>query len=817
MPAGDESTLHHFTAQVQRMILGKSEGGAFGAPGAEPLWTPSKKQCIGTAYHTSCQVWYTLANGIINEVYYPHVDRPNTRDLQFLITDGETFIHEEQRDLDHAIEYPEQNTLLARLINSDPDGRYRLVKEVLCDPHHSVLLMHTRVEIFDKSLEGKLRIFALLAPHLNQCGSHNSASINDTGGRALFHMWRADAADDPNSADLHMALGAEPDFLRRSCGYVGASDGWQDLQNFAMDWTFPTAFDGNIAVTGECDISRGEFILALGFGRSPQGGATKVLQAFATPFSKHRASFIEDWHGVCSGPAFEKFTGDKGDLFRISRCLLHTHEDKVFCGAIVASMSIPWGETKGDKDIGGYHLVWPRDLMQSCTGLLAAGHTDAPSRALVWLACLQEKNGELPQNSWISGEAFWTGQQLDEVAAPVLLAWRVREAKALAEFDPWLAICRACGYLIANGPVTMQERWEECSGYSPATIASSIAAMVISAEFARERGDHVTADFALSYADWLEAHLEKWTVTTCGDLVPGKPKHFIRITPAPANDPCVQAAPDTAVLKIVNGGGEHPARNVVGLDFLQLVRLGVRDANDPLIVESVAVTDAVLRHDLPQGPSWRRYNHDGYGQHKDGKPFDGTGNGGCWPLLTGERGHYELAAGRDPMSYIKAMEKLTNDGRMLPEQVWWNDDIPGYKRGEPTGSAMPLCWAHAEYMSLVRSASDAALFGLIKPVHDRYVSSRPSSTHQMWSLVHQVGVMPSGKTLRVITKGPAIVRYSFNDSLDAAGEITTESTALGCSYADLPSQPLSLGSNITFNILTDSEQDGKAHQIEVIA
>ncbi len=231
------------------------------------------------------------------------------------------------------------------------------------------------------------------------------------------------------------------------------------------------------------------------------------------------------------------------------------------------------------------------------------------------------------------------------------------------------------------GPVTMQERWEECSGYSPSTLAISIAALVIVAEFARDRDDEPTADFALAYADWLESHLEDWTVTTRGELVAGKPRHYVRITPAPAENPYARAEPDTAILEIGNGGGKHPARNVVSLEFLQLVRLGVRDPFDPVIVETVAVIDQVLRHELPPGPSWQRYNHDGYGQHEDGAAFDGTGAGGCWPLLTGERGHYELAAGRDPKPYIGAMERFANKGGMLPEQVWCGDDLPNLKRG----------------------------------------------------------------------------------------------------------------------------------------
>ena len=141
---------------------------AFGAPGITPRWTSSAKEGLGTAYHTSCRVWFTLSHGIVNELYYPTVDQPNTRDFQFLITDGKTFCHEEKRDLDHQIEYPERGCPFYRLINSDRDGRYRITKHVLTDPHRSVVLVQTQLEILDESLRGKLRLFALLAPHIGR-------------------------------------------------------------------------------------------------------------------------------------------------------------------------------------------------------------------------------------------------------------------------------------------------------------------------------------------------------------------------------------------------------------------------------------------------------------------------------------------------------------------------------------------------------------------------------------------------------------------------------------------------------------------------
>src|SRR5712675_2125722 len=124
---------------------------AFGAPGIEPRWTSSAKEGVGTAYHTSCRLWFTLSHGIINEIYYPHVDQPNTRDFQFLISDGATFCHEEKRDLNHLVEYPERDCVFYRLTNSERQGRYRIIKHVLTDPHRSVFAIRCGVFLAEKS------------------------------------------------------------------------------------------------------------------------------------------------------------------------------------------------------------------------------------------------------------------------------------------------------------------------------------------------------------------------------------------------------------------------------------------------------------------------------------------------------------------------------------------------------------------------------------------------------------------------------------------------------------------------------------------
>jgi glucoamylase len=753
---------------------------AFGAPGIEPRWTSSAKEGVGTSYHTSCRLWFTLSHGIINEIYYPRVDQPNTRDFQFLITDGETFFHEEKRDLNHLVEYPERDCLLYRLINSEPMGRYRIVKHVLADPHRSVLLVHTKLEVADESLRGKLQLYALLAPH----GANNFGRCSEIGAMRLMHAQRK---------EIHLVTGCSSGFTRRSVGYVGSSDGWQDLkENFKMDWEFSKAENGNIALTGEIDLpAKGEFTIAVACGGSYPSTAGKLLQSLAEPFESHRQRYVQQWQRAVVNPKFDfsADTADGGGMYRLSRCVLLAHEDKVFQGAVVASLSIPWGETKsGDADLGGYHLVWTRDLVQSATALLATGQTGTPLRALIWLAALQRSDGSFPQNSWIDGSAYWSGLQLDEIAAPMLLAWRLHKTgAALGLFDPTVMILRAAAYLILQGPVTGQERWEENAGYSPSTLATVIAGLVCAAQCAKERDQRMLADFIFTYADWLAAHVEEWTVTTRGELVEGLPRHYIRINPTDPLIPDPHADPNATMIQIANGGGLHPARNVVGGDFLHLVRFGIRSANDPIICDSVKVMDEVIECDLPQGPGWRRYNHDGYGEKEGGIAFDGSGVGRCWPILTGERGHYELAAGRDPMPFIKSMEEFASQGGMIPEQLWDSDDLPHHrlKRGAATGAAMPLCWSHAEYISLVRSRHDGICFDRIEPAYQRYVVKAVRSNHEIWSFRHSPRRIARGKNLRIILAAEAIIVWSADDWLHVNETDATRVDGLDLWFGDL--------------------------------
>jgi glucoamylase len=759
-----------------------------GGPGIKPRWTRANKDGIGTAYSNLSHVWFTISRGAINEVSYPTIDRPQIRDFQYLVTDGATFLHDGRRGSLHTTEYLDEHALGYRITTSCPEGRYRLVREIIGDAHHSCLLVHTRLDA-PEDLTDKLRLYALLAPHLDVGGWGNNGNVVSTSrGNVLT----------ANKNGLWLAMQASIPFLDTSCGYVGVNDGWQDLaQNYRMDWKFDSATDGNIALMGEMDLRSGhDFMMVIAFGHSLHQALVSLTQSLVCPFERHLESYIEQWNRAGEHLRLDpvRVTGDEGRLYRVSHSLILAHEDKVYDGATIASLSTPWGEVMSDDDLGGYHLVWTRDMCNSATGLMAAGHTTPPLRALTYLACSQCPDGGFFQNFWLSGEPYWRGVQLDEVSFPIMLARRLHGAGGLENFDPWPMVCSAAGYLVEHGPATPQERWEENGGYSPSTLAANIAGLVCAACFARERHDDITARFLEDYADFLESHVNRWTVTTQGELVPGIPRHYIRIHPVATDDPTADEDPNRGWLELRNQApgapASFPARNIVDAGFLELVRYGIRKPGDPLIEDSLKVIDAVLKLETPLGPCWHRYNHDGYGQKLDGGPFQGWGHGHAWPLLTGERGHYELAAGRDPTPYIQAIERFATSTGLLPEQIWDQPDNPKallYFARE-TGAAMPLVWAHAEYIKLVRSAADGRVFDLLEPVADRYLSGLKREPIEIWKFNRRVRSVASGTRLRVIASIPFRLHWSADEWQNYKDSDSTP-TSIGHSYVDIPVGP----------------------------
>jgi glucoamylase len=791
----------------------RGNNSAFGAPGDESSWTHSNKEGVGTAYSIGSRVWFTIWHGILTEVYYPTVDRPQLRDLEFLFSDGDGLFLEEKRDLDYQIERisPSQGY---KIDAHDREGRFSFIKEIISAPERPCVLLHTKLEGNETFLRA-LKIYVLCAPHLEVGGEGNNAFVVEISGRNLLVA---------EKQDRWLVVGASCGFSKLSCGYVGKSDGYTDLsQNRKMNFQFDLAKNGNVALTGELDLSNTrEFTVGVAFGESLQSAVSCLFQGLGLEYKEQRKTFIDQWAGAADGrKPLERSSGDKGRLFESSYNLLLTHEDDLYRGAFIASLTIPWGEARNDKEgKGGYHLVWTRDMVESAMGLLAAGNTMAPFRALVYLASRQEENGSFPQNFWVDGEAFRTAIQLDEVAFPVLLAWRLHQLKLLQNFNPLVMVNRAVAFLLHSGPVTGEERWEEASGYSPSTLAAIISAFICAASFARTQQDEDKAAFLESYADFLRTHLEEWTVTTEGSLLPDTNRYFVRLNPAKSGEVASPGAVDKAELKLTSqppGAPEsYPARDIVDGGFLQLVRYGIFSADDPLIVDSVRAVDAVLKADTPFGPCWHRYNHDGYGQRPDGGPYKKWGEGRPWPLLAGERAHYELAAGRDARPLIQAMERFSNSTCLLPEQIWDGPELPeaDLRCGGPSGSANPLLWAHSEYVRLLRSCQDGKVFDLIPEVAARYRDGNGVSQFEFWLPKHPISQARKNHTLRICAPEPFRLRWTANQwkSWQDRG---SKPTGIGGAYVDLT--PAELQNQVEFTFFWPDRQQwqGQNHSVEV--
>jgi glucoamylase len=583
-----------------------------------------------------------------------------------------------------------------------------------------------------------------------------------------------------------------------------------------MAWSYERAQNGNVALTGEVDLaaSGGSFVLALGFGRTFAEAAHRAAASLWDGFSQAAFIYRRDWENwqatlrPLEGATLRSLEGaasGRRDLYRVSTAVLRTHESDTFPGGIIASLSIPWGFSKGDGDLGGYHLVWPRDLVECAGALLAAGARNDVGRVLRYLALTQEADGHWPQNMWLDGTPYWSGVQMDETGFPILLVDLARRQGALDERELaslWPMVKRAAGFLVRNGPVTQQDRWEEDPGYSPFTLAVEVAALLCAADLA---GIHepAVADYLRQTADAWNAAIERWTYVKGTELARtvGVDGYYVRIAPPEGAD---AASPVAGFVPIKNRPVEQsrgPAAHMISPDALALVRFGLRAADDPRIVNTIKVIDALLRFDTPGGPLWRRYNGDGYGEHEDGAPFDGTGRGRPWPLLTAERAHYELAAGRraDAEALRDALASFTCEGGLLPEQIWDSDDIPERDLvfAKPSGSAMPLVWAHAEYVKLCRSLADDRVFDTPPQPVARYQPGTLDSPYAFWRFNHKCDTIAAGRILRIEVLAPAEVRWTRDDwrtVLDSA----TRDTGLGIHFVDLPTDDLPVGTRIQF-------------------
>jgi len=793
-----------------------------GWPGIAPRWTSSAKIGVGTALSDKSLVWFTLSHGIFNEIYWPRIDTACTRDMELIVTDARDFFSEEKRDTKSEMEWIEEGVPGFRFVNTCQAGRYRIEKEIVADPHRPAVLQQARFVAQENGKRQDFHLHVLLAPHLGNRGQGNTAWVADHNGTPLLLAQRD---------DFCLALACSVPWRKRSVGFVGKSDGWQDLfQHKVMTWKYTRAENGNVALTGEVDLEAGdgEFELALGFGHSPDDAATCAVASLADGFKAARQDYVHGWKTWLKTlkPLSAKSPAHR-DLSAVTAAVLRTHESKAQPGGIIASLSIPWGMAKGDDDLGGYHLIWPRDLVEVAGGFAALGAHEDVRRVLRYLEKTQAADGHWPQNMWVDGSPYWQGIQLDESAFPILLVDLALQEKSLTARqarETWPMVRKAALYLLSHGPVTAQDGWEEDPGYSPFTLAVTIAALLAAADRAEEHDEVDFARYLRETADVWDDSIERWTYVTGTDLAQrfGVEGYYVRIAPPDIGD---GGSPTQGFVPIKNrppGESYEPAGHIVSADALALVRFGLRRPDDPRILNTLKVLDGLLKVETPHGPSWHRYNNDGYGEHADGSPFEGTGIGRAWPLLTGERAHYELAAGHDEEArrLLKAMESFANEGGFLSEQIWETRDIPARELslGKPSGSAMPLVWAHAEYIKLRRSLHAGRVFDMPQPTVSRYLSGkRAVAAHDIWRFSHRIRALPVGRKLRIELKSPATVRWSAN-GWKSTLETTTRDTGYGLHVADLPTTKVPKGSTVEYTFYwTESDKwEGRNFSVEVV-
>lgn len=758
-----------------------------GKPGIAPTWCSSRKDLVITGLGSS-HTWATLGFGILNEVYWPSTGRPQIRDLGFIVSDGDQW-WELKRLRQYEISTPRPYVLLPT-IRHKGEG-FAVTLDVVCDDLRDVVLVRYKL-----AGEG-FRLFALLAPRLGSRGRGNTAWCD---GGAFYATGGATA----------LALRASREFCRQSVGYVGRSDGWQDFhQNGKMTWSYDRAEDGNVAAMGELDGSEG--VLALGFGRATRGADTLTRSSLADGYESVRDRVTrrwEEWGDNCTPPAeLEKGTREQVEH---STAVLKTCEDRMFPGAVVASLSVPWGNSR--DDLGGYHLVWSRDSVESALGMIAVGHFSEARRLIAYLMATQQHDGHWNRNFFPDGTPYGQGVQLDQTSFPVLLAAKLMELGQLGGLHGVdQMVHRALGFLLRAGPVTPQDRWEENEGISPFTLSLIIAAAVGAAPLV---ADDQERDYLLSYADYLNCRIEDWVYVQNSPLVRkyDVDGHYIRLA-----TPQIFGG-EHGDLPIAYGNGPVSAESVVALDYMYLARVGLRRADDPKLQDTLKVIEGELREETPNGPSYHRYNGDAYGEHEDGAPFDGSGKGRLWPLLTGERGHLAVLLGEDADEYLGAICRMSGPAGLIPEQVWDAKSIPEIDLypGKPTGSAMPLLWAHAELVKLAAATVTKRPVELVNAVVNRYGGQRPSPKTWHWRAYAPFDALPAGVDLLVEATEPFQLHFGFNDWQEVQDRPSTR-VGFGMHGVRLPADELESWNeiNLTLHFEQGDEWEHTDHHIRL--
>jgi glucan 1,4-alpha-glucosidase len=781
-------------------------------PGALSHFDLARKDCLGTARNTTSKVWYTVAGGVLSDVYYPTIDNTNVETLQFIVTDGSTFTDLATRDMTYSVSALGSSGMACQVTSTAKSGRYRLVTDYITDPNrNSVMIQSLLIPL----VAGSYQVYVRFDPTVNGNGGGgsgnggaDSATVDTSTGHqipvAYDTITATNAANNTYRQPVYAAL--DGSFTKVESGFAGAaSDGLTQLDaSRRLTGSTKDALNGNVVQTAAVNRgSYGFFGLSLGFGSTQASAVSSAEGSLRTGFGLAFLAYEAGWaqydsrlnappHSVAGLTASQVKAADS--LYFTSANVVKASEDKTFQGAIAASMASPWGQAISAGDpantyFGSYREVFARDLYEAWSGLMADGDLTTARDAVNFLFLHQQQaDGSMPRNSLLNGkiapDSF--GTQLDEAAYPILMADQMGMFGNSLYMDH---VKPAAMFIVSHGPSFGVERWEEQGGYSPSTIAAEIAGLVAAADIAKHNGDTTSAQLFLGVADDYQRSIKGWTVTSTGSL--SSAPYFIRLSKT--------GDPNAAVgYNLGNGGPALDQRSVMDAGFLELVRLGELPASDPAVAASIPVLDAAIQSSTASGPGWYRYNGDGYGDRAGtGAPWapSGQGTGHLWPALSAERGEYDLVSGALPSaaSLVPSFSGFASGVGLLPEQVWELPNVAaspydtdpttasiGFVDGRAAGSAAPLTWSSASYVRLLADMKAHRLLDTPSITTARYVvHSQGQTPVSITSPANLTGVTgPSITVSGTSAPGNKIVVAATNTGMNSA-TTTAATTAAG--------------------------------------
>jgi glucoamylase len=817
-----------------------------GAPGAASYFDLARKDCVGTAADRDSKVWYTVAGGVLSDVYEPTIDNTDVSTLQYVVTDGSTFTDLQTRDMTYTVA-ADRSGMACTVTSTDAKHGFQLVTTYITDPARDTVLMQTKLEGPAANLKN-LHLYARLDAHVNgnggggtQNAGANSGVVDTSTGSSTPVIFSTNtvtnAVNRSYAVPTYMALAASTPITTASVGYAGtASDGLTQLDASHALTSYSTAPDGHIVATEALTPDRGgQLTLALGFGRTQAQAVSTAGSSLSRPFGQVEQQYQSGWTAYDSSlrqpPAhLPGLNSDQiRDHYYLSANVLKASEDKTFPGAIVASLASPWGQSvpagvtaNGQPSyFGSYREVFARDLYEAFTGLLADGDIQTARAATLFLFDQQQlANGSMPRNSLLNGQAApdTGGTQLDETAYPILMALQAGLGNDTSLYENHIR--PAADFLVANGPSFGVERWEEQTGYSPSTIAAEIAGLTAAATIAATHGDNQRAQLYQATADDFQRMIKTWTVTTTG---PDGPRYFIRVSKT--------GDPNAAIsYSLGNGGPTVDQRSVIDGGFQELTRLGELPISDPDIQASLNVLDKQISVQTPSGTGYYRYgtsatqgSADGYGDcfqpsqtscTTPGAPWPptDTGTGHLWPNLSGERAESDLAEGHTTSAtdLLQAMFNFSSGVGLVPEQAWEDPDLAaspygsdpatasiGFTDGKAAGSASPLTWAQAQELRLILSLGAGRNVDTPAVTTARYVTNGPPGTLKVTITEPASGTTLAASSTPVTgTTAPGAQVSVASDDTTTGAPATVTSTTAAADGSFEATVPVSFGSNV---------------------